>query len=64
MNLESLIQSEVSQKKKNKYHILICIYGIKKDGTGEPICRAGTETQTRRTDLWGRRRWDELKDQQ
>ena len=27
MNLESVIQSEVSQKEKNKYHILIHIYG-------------------------------------
>ena len=28
INLESLIQSEVSQKEKNKYHMLIHIYGI------------------------------------
>ena len=28
MNLESIIQSEVSQKKKDKYHILIPIYRI------------------------------------
>ena len=28
MNLESVIQSEVSQKEKNKYHILTHIYGI------------------------------------
>ena len=28
MNLESIIQSEVSQKEKDKYHILMCIYGI------------------------------------
>ena len=28
MNLESIIQSEVSQKKKDKYHILIHIYRI------------------------------------
>ena len=28
MDLESVIQSEVSQKKKNKYHILAHIYGI------------------------------------
>ena len=26
MNLEHIIQSEISQKKKNKYHILIYIY--------------------------------------
>ena len=27
MDLETFIQSEVSQKEKNKYHILTCIYG-------------------------------------
>ena len=30
MDLESVIQSEVSQKEKNKYHMLTHIYGIKK----------------------------------
>ena len=28
MNLEPIIQSEVSQKVKNKYHILMHTYGI------------------------------------
>ena len=28
MNLKPIIQSEVSQKEKDKYHILIHIYGI------------------------------------
>ena len=28
IELETVIQSEVSQKKKNKYHILMHIYGI------------------------------------
>ena len=28
INLEPIIQSEVSQQKKNKYHILMYIYGI------------------------------------
>ena len=28
MNLEFVIQSEVSQKEKNKYHILTHIYGM------------------------------------
>ena len=49
MNLEPIIQSEVSQKEKDKYHILTHVYGIQKDGTDEPICRAAMETQT---DLW------------
>ena len=33
MNLEPIIQNEVSQKEKEKYHILMHIYGIQKDGT-------------------------------
>ena len=28
MNLEPIIQSEVSQKEKTKYHMLMHIYGI------------------------------------
>ena len=51
-NLESVIRSEVSQKEKNKHHILIHIYGIWKNGTDEPIFRVGLETQTQRSDLW------------
>ena len=39
-------QSEVSQKEKDKYYILRHIYGIYKDGTDEPICRAAMERQT------------------
>ena len=46
MNLQPIIQSEVSQKKKDRYRILTHIYGIWKDGTNEPICRAAKETQT------------------
>ena len=44
MNLQPIIQSEVSQKEKNKYHMLMNIYGIYKDGTDEPACRAAVET--------------------
>ena len=57
MNLEFVIQGEVSQKEKNIYHILTRIYGIQKNGTNqrnEPICRAAIEMQTQRTDLWTR----------
>ena len=39
------------QKEKNKC-ILMHMYGIQKNGTDEPICRAGIETQTQRADLW------------
>ena len=43
MNPEPVIQSEVSQEEKNKYHILIHIYGIWKNGTDEPIYREEME---------------------
>ena len=46
MNLEPIIQSEVSQREKDKYCILIHIYGIWKNGTEEFIYRAAVEKQT------------------
>ena len=52
MNLGPIIQSEISQKEKDKYHILMHIYGIQKDGTDKPICRAAMEKHIQRTDLW------------
>ena len=42
-NLEPVIQSEVSQKEKDKYHILTHIYRIYKNGTEEFIYRAAIE---------------------
>ena len=51
MNLEPIIQCEVSQKEKDKRCILthththIYIYGNYKDGTNDPICRAAEETK-------------------
>ena len=45
MDLETVIQSEVSQKEKNKYHILTHVCGTYKNGTDEPVCRAEVETQ-------------------
>ena len=44
MDLESVIQSEVSQKEKRC--MLMHIYGILKSGTDEPSGRAGIKTQT------------------
>ena len=41
-----IIQSEVSQKEKDEYHILMHIYGIWKNGTEEFIYRATMEKQT------------------
>ena len=37
MDLETALQSEVSQKEKNKYRILTHIYGIQRYGTDETI---------------------------
>ena len=45
MNLESVIQSEVSQKEKKKCHMLTHMYGILKSATDEPSGRAGLKTQ-------------------
>ena len=46
INLEPVIQSEVSQKKKNKYHMQTHVYGIKKKGSEEPRGKTGIKTQT------------------
>ena len=45
MDLETVIQSEISQKEKNKCRILSHRCGIQKNGTDEPVCRAEIETQ-------------------
>ena len=62
-NLEPIIQSEVSQKEKDKYHILTHIYRIQKNGTEEHnYLQGNNDKQTQRIDLWtwgeGRRGWD------
>ena len=49
MDLETVIQSEVSQKEKNKYRILKHICGIQKNGKDEPVFKAEIETQMQRT---------------
>ena len=45
MKLEPNIQSEVSQKEKHQYSILMHIYGIWKDGNNDPIFETAKETQ-------------------
>ena len=48
MDIESVIQSKVSQKEKNKYHMLTHLYGIlkkKTKGFEEPRGRTGIKTQ-------------------
>ena len=52
MKLEPIIRSEVSQKDKDQYSILMHIYGILKDGNDNPICKTEKETQMYRTDFW------------
>ena len=52
MSLEPVIQSDISQKEKNKYCTITCVCGIYKNGTDEPICRAAMDSQTQRADLW------------
>ena len=48
MKLGPIIQSEVNQKDKHQYSILM----HKKDGNNNPICRIEKETQIYRTDFW------------
>ena len=45
MNLEPIVQRDVSQKGKDKYCILMHVYGVYKDSTDEPICQAAVEMQ-------------------
>ena len=65
MNLELIIQSEVSQKeRKKKKQILYAntyIWNLERS-----YCRASVEMQTQRTDLWtqsGKKEWDKLREQ-
>ena len=48
VDLESVIQNEINQKEKNKYHMLTHIYGIlkKKNGSEEPRGSTVIKTQT------------------
>ena len=55
MDLETVMQNEVSQKEKIKYHILMHICGIQKNGTDEPVCKAeiDTDVENKRMDTKG-----------
>ena len=46
MNLDPIIQNDVSQKEKDKYCMLTHIYGIQKNGTEEFIYKAAREKET------------------
>ena len=52
MKLEPIIQSEVSQKDKDQYSIVMHINWILKDGNDNPTCKTEKETQMYRTDCW------------
>ena len=57
MKLEPIIQSEVSQKEKHQYSILMHIYGIYKNGNNNPMYETAKETLMYRTvlrTLWER----------
>ena len=45
MKLEPIIQSEVSQKEKHQYSVLVHIFGIYEVSNDDPICKAAKETQ-------------------
>ena len=50
--MEPIIQSEVSQKEKHQYSILMHIYGIHKYGNDNPVCETAKETQMHRIVFW------------
>ena len=53
MKLEPIIQSEVSQKDKDQYSILMHLYmKFRKMVTINPTCKTEKETQIYRTDFW------------
>ena len=61
MDPETVIQSEVSQKEKNKYCMLTHICRIQKNGTNELICRARIEAKNRHVSVRrGAEMWDEF----
>ena len=52
MKLEPIKRSEVSQKEKHQYSILMHIYGIWKDGNNNPVYETAKETLMYRTVFW------------
>ena len=44
MDLEKVIQREVTQKEKNKYHVISITCGILKNGTDKLICNEEIDT--------------------
>ena len=52
VDLETVIQSEVSQKEKNKYRMISFISGILKNDKNELIYKREIDSQTQKTNLW------------
>ena len=51
MGLEIIILSEVSQKKKDKYHMISFMHVIFKNDKNEIIYKTETDSQTQKTNL-------------
>ena len=51
MDLETVIQTEASQKENHKYHTLMCIGGIQKNGIDNFFCKTEIEKQMQRTNM-------------
>ena len=47
-----LVMSEVSQTKKDKYHIIFLVCGFEEKGTNELIYKTEIESQMHKTNLW------------
>ena len=60
MDLKSVIHTEVSQKEKNKYHILMHICGIQENSIIEPILQSrnrDTDMENKYMNTKGGRGW-------
>ena len=65
MNLELIIQTEVSQKENERYCILTHIYGFQKDGTAD-LCAGQQRRHRHKEQTFGlseSRGWDDLRGQ-
>ena len=52
MGLEIIILSEVSETEKDKYHMILLIYGLFKNDANELIYRREIDSQIQKTNLW------------
>ena len=65
MNLEPIIQSEVNQKEKHQYSILMHIYRIEKDCNNYPVMQGrkrDTNIKITLLDSGRRRGWKDLRE--